>query len=419
MAVAAMLFALILAPCAHAAAISSASVTRDGLVSELHFSLSGSAPRLKLSAHGSELWIDLDRTQLEISPRPLLGSEGGALKGVRAICPGGSHTRIIVEVSGRADYAIAQRRDEIVLRVAPQGRVANLAAPLLARQRNSTPPYPATASRAMPGEGARPRPVAPAQTQLDAALVRPPAPQISADVAHPLQGNPLVMVDPGHGGYDPGTKSQSGILEKDLALAISRRLVFALKARGVRAQLTRDNDEFIPLSERTRRANVADADLFVSIHLNWSPDPQTTGIEAYYLNNTTDRATIRLAKMENATGNGAGAPQDSDLNYILADLRQNYKATEAASLARMIDAQTVADLDTQLGLEVNALGAKKGPFYVLVGAHMPAVLIECGFLSNAYEASRLSSAQYQEILAQGIAAAVVHYLSSDAAVGDL
>ncbi len=194
----------------------------------------------------------------------------------------------------------------------------------------------------------------------------------------------------------------------------------ALRARGVRAQMTRDGDYFVALPERTRRANMADADLFVSIHLNSSPNRETSGIEVYYLNNTTDRATIRLARMENAGMNGAsGAGADANLNYILADLRQNYKANESASLARMVDAQTVADLDSQFGSNVNPLGAKKGPFYVLVGAHMPAVLVECGFLSNAFEAARLSSARYQDVLADGIADAIVHYLSADAAVGNL
>lgn len=232
-------------------------------------------------------------------------------------------------------------------------------------------------------------------------------------------GNPLVMIDPGHGGYDPGTQSSSGILEKDLTMMVSRRVVNALTARGVRAQLTRDSDDFISLAERTRRANVADADLFVSIHMNSSPNPETTGIEVYYLNNTTDRATIRLARMENSGVTGGSAPADGNLNYILADLRQNYKASEAASLARMIDTQAVADLDSRLSLDVNPLGAKMGPFYVLVGAHMPAVLVECGFLSNPYEAARLNSAEYQEVLADGIATAVVKYLSSDAAIGNL
>jgi N-acetylmuramoyl-L-alanine amidase len=249
-------------------------------------------------------------------------------------------------------------------------------------------------------------------------VIRAPSPEVSSSVAL-LPGNPLVMIDPGHGGYDPGTQSGGAILEKEIALNVARQLADALKARGVRAQLTRDSDDFISLPERTRRANLANADLFVSIHLNSSPNPQTTGIEVYYLNNTTDRATIRLARMENTGVTGASAPRDGNLNYILADLRQNYKATEAASLARMIDTQTVTDLDAQLGLQVNPLGAKMGPFYVLVGAHMPAVLVECGFLSNPYEAQRLSSARYQQTLAQAIASAVVHYLNADAAAGNL
>ena len=123
--------------------------------------------------------------------------------------------------------------------------------------------------------------------------------------------------------------------------------------------------------------------------------------------------------MENGGADGYGAPDGSNLNYILTDLRQNYKASDAASLAKMIDAQTVADLDAGLGLNVNALGAKMGPFYVLVGAHMPAVLVECGFMSNAAEANRLASAQYQEVMAGAIATAVVHYFNADLAVGNL
>jgi len=228
------------------------------------------------------------------------------------------------------------------------------------------------------------------------------------------------MIDPGHGGYDPGTTSASGLAEKDLALQIAQRLRQALAEHGVRAELTRSTDVFIPLPERTRIANREDADLFVSIHLNSSPNPETAGIEVYYLNNTTDRATIRLARMENGNASTPyGAPDGANLNYILADLRQQYKAAESASLARMIDAQTVADLNAGLGLNVNALGAKMGPFWVLVGAHMPALLVECGFLSNRAEARRLASSQYRDTLAESIATAVVHYLNADAAVGDL
>jgi N-acetylmuramoyl-L-alanine amidase len=401
--ISAMLLAtLICSPPNAAAAITSATLDREGPVAQLTFRFDAPAPRMRLIPHGSQLWIDLDRTALQIPARPLYGHEAAPIGIVRAFSPGGLHARIEIEVVGKTDYAIVQRQREIVLRLAPAGQVANLSAPLLARHRSVPPPYPAT-------EIAHAEPVA----------IRPPSTEISSTILNPLPGNPLVMIDPGHGGYDPGTQSASGILEKDVALNVSRRLAYALKARGVRAQLTRDSDDFVALPDRTRRANAAGADLFVSIHLNSSPNNATTGIEVYYLNNTTDRATIRLARTENAVGAGTSAPRDSNLNYILADLRQNYKATEAASLARMIDAQTVADLDTQLGLEVNPLGAKKGPFYVLVGAHMPAVLVECGFLSNSDEADLLSSARYQETLAQGIATAVVHYLSSDAAVGNL
>jgi N-acetylmuramoyl-L-alanine amidase len=403
---------------ARASSITSANLNRQGPITELSFALDSPAPRLHLSTHGNELWIDLDRTALQIPPRPLYGREVAPIGMVRAFSPGGMHTRLVIEVSGKTDYAIVQRQRVIVLRLAPAGQVANLKGSLLADRQRPTPYAPVSPRPSQP--------ILPSHESSDTAevahaepvAIRPSIPAVSI-TGGPLVGNPLVMIDPGHGGYDPGTQSASGILEKDVALNISRRVVNALKARGVRVQLTRDSDDFIALSERTRRANVADADLFVSIHLNSSPNPETTGIEVYYLNNTTDRATIRLARMENASVTAASAPRDSNLNYILADLRQNYKANEAASLARTIDTQTVTDLDAQLGLEVNPLGAKMGPFYVLVGAHMPAVLVECGFLSNAYEAQRLSSAQYQETLAQGIATAVVRYLSSDAAAGNL
>jgi N-acetylmuramoyl-L-alanine amidase len=385
------------------AAITSASVDREGPVTELAFTLDTPAPRLHLTADAGELQIDLDRTALHIPSLPILGRATAPIRMLR-VTTAGTHTRIVVEVMGKSDYAIIQRQREIVLRLAPAGVVADLRAPMPSDHALDIPPAP-LAAREIP--------------HAEPVAIIPPSRAIAPPVAEALAGDPLVMIDPGHGGYDPGTQSSSGILEKDVALNIARRLAYALKARGVRVQLTRDSDEFIPLSERTRRANVADADLFVSIHLNSSPNQATTGIEVYYLNNTTDRATIRLARMENAGVTGAGAPIDGNLNYILADLRQNYKANEAASLARSIDTQTVNDLDARLGLEVNPLGAKMGPFYVLVGAHMPAALVECGFLSNPYEAQRLASANYQEVLAEGIATAVVHHLNSEAAMGNL
>ena len=391
--------------------LTSARIEHRGPTLEIHFEFSSPPPRLDLSTHGSELWIELGRMRIAIPPRPLFGYETAPIASVRTIESRSGRSRIVVEVIGKADYAIARlrRRNEIVLRVASAGADPNIAAPMIVH--DDTPRRPAaraarTVAFAPPEKTARPD-----------LLAQPSEP--ARDEDHRQPGHFLVMIDPGHGGYDPGTQSPAGVMEKDLALQIAGRLKAALEARDIRAELTRSSDEFISLAERTQIANRAGAELFVSIHLNSSPNSDTTGIEVYYLNNTTDRATIRLARMENAGADGYGAVEPSNLNYILTDLRQNYKASEAASVARMIDAQAVTDLDARLGLSVNALGAKMGPFYVLVGAHMPAVLIECGFMSNAGEAARLQSAQYQEVLAGAVATAVVHYFNADLAVGNL
>ncbi|HKN01956.1 MAG TPA: N-acetylmuramoyl-L-alanine amidase [Candidatus Binataceae bacterium] len=408
------------------ATLSAARIGRNGGAIELHFDFRGTVPRWNLTAHGSELWIDLSRTSTGLPPRPLFGQETAPLKTVRVIDAGEGQTRIVIEVEGKADYAIARLRHEILLRIATAGTVPNIAAPILVR--NDEVPYPAAAAPQSPRVriNAAPEPAAPAEPSSLPARVplqsAPPRSQLAAAGSEDqhVAGRPLVMIDPGHGGYDPGTSSASGTQEKDLALAIAAKLQRALEQRGIRAEMTRSTDEFIPLPDRTKIANRASADLFVSIHLNSSPNQETTGVEVYYLNNTTDRATIRLARMENGGAPATyGTADGPNLNYILTDLRQQFKATEAASLAQMIDAQAVTDLDAGLGLNVNALGAKTGPFYVLVGAHMPAVLVETGFLSNAGEAERLSSARYQELLADGIATAVAHYFNADAAVGNL
>jgi len=399
---------------APASVLTSARIEHRGPTLELHFGFSGPTPRPDLSTHGNELWITLARTRTAVPPRPLFGLEMAPISTVRAI-QSDSGSRIVVEVLGQSDYAIARVRDrnEIVLRVATTGADPNIAAPIIVHNDTPRRPAPALARPVAFAPTENPRPVSPSPPIASA-----PAP-VALNEANRQSGHFLVMIDPGHGGYDPGTQSADGIMEKDLALQIATRLKAALEARGIRAELTRSTDVFISLAERTRIANSAGADLFVSVHLNSSPNEDTTGIEVYYLNNTTDRATIRLARMENGGADGYGASNDSNLNYILTDMRQNYKAIEAASLAKMIDAQTVADLDAGLGLNVNALGAKMGPFYVLVGAHMPAVLVECGFMSNAAEAARLESPNYQDVLARGIATSVADHFDADVAAGNL
>lgn len=382
--------------------LKSVSVQTRGGASEYHFVFIGPAPRIELQKHANELWIELGSARLDVPARPLFGNEAPPLTSLRAV-NGADGSRIEIAVAGKTDYAIGRTANEIILRLAQTGEAPNIAAPILIRHG----PRIAAHSSTAPAIRA---PIA------DTASRREPAmPAMSNDAGATMV---TVVIDPGHGGYDPGTSSASGIVEKAMALEIARRTRDDLRAAGVRAILTRDSDEFVSLRDRTKFANDANAALFVSIHLNSSPNFQTSGIEVYYLNNTTDRATVRLARMENGEP-GYGVATDSDLHYILADLRQTYKANESASIARMIDAQAVTDLNAGLGTNVAALGAKMGPFYVLVGAHMPAVLVECGFLSNREEAVRLTSAPYQEIIAGAIADAVRHYLSADAAVGNL
>ncbi|HVC44237.1 MAG TPA: N-acetylmuramoyl-L-alanine amidase [Candidatus Binataceae bacterium] len=401
---------------AHAATITGATIERQGAVVELQFAVHGRGLGWHLSAHGQQLWIDLEHVRMLIPARPLGGREQNPITSVESIDDGAGTARIVVEVTGRTDYAIGRFAHRLILRLAPAGAAPDLAALLLRRMEHVRAP----GAGSPPAVEARNRVAAAYPNSLRRAAPAKTPPAAAADAAETARGTrPLVVIDAGHGGHDPGTEAAGEVAEKDLALAIAMRVARALVARGVDARLTRASDLFLTLAERTQMANRAGADLFVSIHLNSSPDAAASGIETYYLNNTTDRATIRLARMENGVSGGYGAEGEPNLNYILTDMRQQYKANESASLARMIEAETVADIDASMGLKVNELGAMQGPFYVLVGALMPSVLIECGFLSDPDEARLLESTQYQQALADGVARAVVHYFNADAAVGNL
>lgn len=416
---------------ARAAAITGVSIERQGKAVELRFAVQGRGLGWTLSIHQQQIWIDLSNARIDLGARPLEGRELAPVTAVRVIYAGGVRGRVVIEVAGRTDYVIGQLRRELVLRLAPAGAAPHLAAPLLTRMdRRRNRQASGNSAEARPA-GARPPGGGAAQPagsgRFEAAQPRrdqipEPPPQLASRAAPERSGpsgRPLVVIDAGHGGRDPGTEAAGAVAEKEIALQIAIRLRAALAENGIAARLTRADDTFLRLAERTQLANRDHADLFVSIHLNSSPDANTAGIETYYLNNTTDRATIRLAQMENGVAGGYGAPGEPNLNYILTDLRQQDKANESASLARMIEAETAAYIGASMGLRVNELGAKQGPFYVLVGALMPSVLVECGFLSNPGEARLLELPQYQQGLAEGIARAVEHYFNADAAVGNL
>jgi N-acetylmuramoyl-L-alanine amidase len=243
-----------------------------------------------------------------------------------------------------------------------------------------------------------------------ALAVSPAPPAAKAPPAPPVLDalRPKIVIDPGHGGRDPG--AQGYAVEKEVTLAVARRVAQLLR-EGVGAEtvLTRTRDVTLALSARTARANLEGADLFLSIHANASPSRTRRGVETYYLNNSNDRATIRLAAMENG-----GAPRPArgrtDLRYILSDLVQVGKMEESVALARAVQGGLVGHLQERYP-DVTDLGVKQGPFYVLVGAHMPCVLVEMSFLTNPSEGRRLRGQAYREAVAQGIYAGVARFLA--------
>lgn len=220
-----------------------------------------------------------------------------------------------------------------------------------------------------------------------------------------------IMLDPGHGGKDPGALGEGKAREKTVVLELSKRLARQLEARlPVDVLFTRQEDIFIPLEERTARANAAGADLFISLHVNASDNPAAHGIETYYLNNSNDRATIRLAALENGLQHVAStAPQQTGLSYILSDLIQTGKEEESIALANHLQHALVSRAKRR-NPHVRNIGVKKGPFYVLVGAHMPCVLVEAGFITNKAERGLLLSKTYQEDLAEGLYQGVAKFL---------
>ncbi|MCP4502262.1 MAG: AMIN domain-containing protein [Deltaproteobacteria bacterium] len=217
-----------------------------------------------------------------------------------------------------------------------------------------------------------------------------------------------IVLDPGHGGRDTGAIGPTGIKEKDVTLAIAKRIRKRLKKDlpQIEVLLTRDGDDTLELSDRTNLANSSGADLFISIHANANPSRKVRGIETYYLNITHDRYSIRLAARENSEEGGASI---SDLDYILADLAMKSNVDDSVRLGRAVQRSVVGRLRKNFK-NVKDLGLKHALFFVLLGSRMPAILVETSFLSNRVEEKRLNSKGYQEALADGVVRGVKRFL---------
>ena len=213
-----------------------------------------------------------------------------------------------------------------------------------------------------------------------------------------------IMLDPGHGGKDPGAVA-NGLREKDINLRFAKKVGAKLKAKGFNIIYTRTTDVFIPLEQRTAMANVKKADLFISIHCNASRSTKANGLETYSLNLAKSKDAVRIAARENAVD-----PRSiSDLQFILTDLMVNSKIKESRDLAT--DVQTSTLTRVRRKWKLRSKGTREAPFYVLMGAKMPSVLVELGYITNRTEAKRLKTDAYLEYLANGIVDGVMAYKS--------
>jgi len=217
-----------------------------------------------------------------------------------------------------------------------------------------------------------------------------------------------VVIDPGHGGKDFGAPGFiPGVHEKDVVLAIAKRVARKIREdMNLEAILTRSEDRYLTLEERTAFANTRHADLFVSIHTNASRDPRAYGIETYFLNLATDDESIRVAAMENATS----TKNISDLHSILNDLLKNAKINESRHLAGLVQDSLIANMNHRGYDRIKDKGVKQAPFYVLLGARMPSILVETSFISNREECRRLVTPAYQNHLAESIVQGLRTYI---------
>lgn len=282
--------------------------------------------------------------------------------------------------------------------------VASVNPPAAAVAAKVAPPPPSVAA-AVPREIPIPKP-APPPAKLEAP--KPAARNSNGDRSLTrVLGLKLdrVVLDPGHGGHDEGTRSKSGLLEKDLVLDVSKRLAEMLRERmGTEVILTRTDDTYIGLEGRTQLANESKADLFLSIHANSSPAKNVAGVETFYLNFSATREDLDLATRENAAAESSIA----DLKDVVAKIALRAKVDESREFALRVQNSLHAAALKQ-NKEAKDRGIKKAPFVVLIGADMPSVLAEIGFLSNSRDETLLKSTEHRNRIAEALYQAIANY----------
>jgi N-acetylmuramoyl-L-alanine amidase len=256
--------------------------------------------------------------------------------------------------------------------------------------------------------------IAPTTTARNApatdSAIAPPSANTSGSYSLSRQlglGVARIVIDPGHGGHDPGAKAR-GLSESDLVLDVALRLEkLLLKQQGVEVVLTRRTNTFVSLEERTEIANREGADLFLSIHVNASADASARGVETYFLNFAANPEAEAVAARENA----GAARNMRHLPEIVKAIALNNKIDESRDFAAAVQRALHADM-RKVNKDVRNLGVKQAPFMVLIGATMPSILAEISFLTNKQDATFLKTEKYRQQIAEALLAGVMKYQQS-------
>lgn len=337
--------------------------------------------------------------------------DGDFLKQIRVGQNKPDTVRVVLDFESISDYNVFWLPDpyRLVVDISGAKPSPQRSAPETLVATNPSPPVapPARTPTPSPEASAAAEPSAPVAVVERTELDLPPPPR--ADGEHSLAQQlglkaRRVIIDPGHGGHDPGTMSKKGLREKDLVLDISTRVAELLENEGFEVLMTRTNDVFIPLEERTAIANSKGADLFVSIHVNASRSAKPRGIETYYLNLATSPDAAEVAARENAST----TRRLSELNELLQKVMNNSKIEESRELAQHVQSTMATNLFDSAKDSRNR-GIKTAPFYVLLGARVPSVLVEVAYLSNQQDEELLKSSAYRKKIAESIAKGVGSY----------
>lgn len=334
--------------------------------------------RIYFDLHGARLTPDVARANVHV--------EGNLLKKVRVAWYRPGIVRVVLDVSGVKDYTASlvnhPPRLLINLLASKSALLSASNGDLIRGRRPSVTPASA------------PKPTRDGESTLTRALGL----KISR-----------IVIDPGHGGHDTGTIGPSGLMEKDLCLDVALRLGNIIRQRlpGAEVVYTRSDDTFIPLEERTRIANEAKADLFISIHANSSPNKGARGVETYYLNLRGSPEAMEVAARENATSDQG----IHDLQGLVRDIARTEKIDESREFAEDVQDSLSKHIFRTMHTAKNR-GVRKAPFVVLIGADMPSILTEISFLSNPWDEKQLKRPMERQKVAEGIYQGVADYLQS-------